>query len=80
MASASSAPGPFATIQAIFIWGRPQIFDRPLRVNVSASRFEAKLNGRTLLQGEIEKHFVGDQSQLAGCADGVEFLRLVAAW
>src|SRR5207253_11326738 len=37
--------GPVVINQAVFIWGRPEILERPLIVKVSAPVFVAKLSG-----------------------------------
>ena len=43
----TASPGPVVTIQANFICGSPEIFDRPLKVNVSTSLSVAKVERGT---------------------------------
>ena len=72
-----SGSGPVVTNQAAFICGRPEILDRPLRVKVSAAEFCAKAERRGTVQREIQKHFVGDDGQLARHANFIQFFQLV---
>ena len=56
--------GPLTASQASFIWGRAEIFETPLSVNVSAFGVGDERRARRAIVRIVEKYFVDDQGTL----------------